>query len=94
MHIVRIEHPVPNFAAWKKIFDSDPLGRQQSGVRRYRILRSVDDPGYVMVDLEFDTLVQATATLERLRQLWGRVEGTIINKPEGRLVEVTECVDL
>ena len=94
MHIVRIEHPVPNFAAWKKVFDSDPLGRQQSGVRRYRVLRPVEDPGYVMVDLEFDTLAQATATLERLRQLWGRVEGTIINRPQGRVVEVAECVDL
>ena len=94
MHIVRIEHPVPNFAAWKKVFDSDPLGRQQSGVRRYRVLRPVDDPGYVMVDLEFDTLVQAEATLERLRQLWGRVEGTIISKPQGRLVEVAESVAL
>jgi hypothetical protein len=94
MHIVRIEHPVPNFAAWKKVFDSDPLGRQLSGVRRYRVLRPVDDPGYVMVDLEFDTLVQAEATLERLRQLWGRVEGTIINKPQGRLVEVAESVEL
>ena len=94
MHIVRIEHPVPNFAAWKKVFDSDPLGRQLSGVRRYRVLRPVDDPGYIMVDLEFDTLVQAEATLERLRQLWGRVEGTIINKPQGRLVEVAESVEL
>jgi len=34
MHILRIEHPVPNFDAWKKAFDSDPLGREQSGVRR------------------------------------------------------------
>ena len=24
--------------------------------RRYRVLRSVDDPGYVMIDLEFDTM--------------------------------------
>jgi hypothetical protein len=93
MHILRIEHPVPDFGAWKKAFDSDPLGRQRSGVRRYRVLRPVDDPGYVMVDLEFDTLLQAEAAHERLRQLWGRVEGTIIDAPRGRVVEVAESVE-
>jgi hypothetical protein len=38
MYILRIEHAVPDFAAWKKAFDSGPLGRKRSGVRRYRIL--------------------------------------------------------
>jgi hypothetical protein len=94
MHILRIEHPVPDFAAWKKAFDSDPLGRKKSGVLRYRVLRPVDDQRYVMVDLEFGTLAQAEATLERLRQVWGRVEGTIIEKPHGRIVEVAESAEL
>jgi hypothetical protein len=39
MHILRIEHPVPNFDTWKTAFDSDPIGRKQSGMHRYRILR-------------------------------------------------------
>jgi hypothetical protein len=26
MPILRIEHPVPDFDAWKTAFDSDPLG--------------------------------------------------------------------
>ena len=54
MPILRIEHPVPDFDAWKQAFDSDPLDRKRSGVRRYRILRSLDDPNYAIVDLEFD----------------------------------------
>ncbi len=94
MYILRIEHPVPDFAAWKKAFDSDPLGRRRSGVQRYRVLRPLDDPGFVMVDLEFDTLVLAEETHARLRQLWGRVEGTIINRPRSRLVEVAESIEL
>jgi hypothetical protein len=36
MHILRIEHPVPNYNAWKAAFDSDPIDREGSGVRRYR----------------------------------------------------------
>jgi hypothetical protein len=94
MYILRIEHPVPDFVAWKKAFDSDPLGRQRSGVQRYRLLRPLDDPGVVMVDLEFDALAQAEDTHARLRQLWGRVDGTIINQPRSRLVEVSESVEL
>lgn len=54
MPILRIEHQVPDFAGWKQAFDSDPAGRERSGVRRYAILRAVDDPNYVLIDLEFD----------------------------------------
>jgi hypothetical protein len=94
MHILRIEHAVPDYGAWKKAFDSDPLGRQRSGVRRYRVLRPIDDARYVMVDLEFDTLAQAEATHRALRQVWGQVEGKVIEKGSARIVEVTEAVEL
>ena len=94
MHILRIEHRVPDFGAWKNAFDGDPMGRQRSGVRRYRVLRAVDDARYVMIDLEFDTLAQAEAMSGALRQMWGRVEGKIIEKPSARIVEVAESVEL
>ena len=29
MHILRIEHPVPDYDAWKQAFDSDPIGRER-----------------------------------------------------------------
>jgi hypothetical protein len=48
MYILRIEHPVADYDAWKEAFDSDPIGRERSGVRRYRILRTTDDPSHVM----------------------------------------------
>jgi ribosomal protein L35AE/L33A len=60
---LRIEHPVPDYGAWKQAFDSDPVGREEAGVRRYRVSRAVDDPNYVMVDLEFDTTSEAEALL-------------------------------
>jgi hypothetical protein len=85
---------VPDVEAWKKAFDSDPLGRRRSGVRRYRILRPVDDQHYVLVDLEFETLSRAQAMLEALRRLWGQVEGTVIGKGRARIVEVGETVEL
>ena len=88
MHILRIEHPVPNFDTWKEAFDSDPIGREQSGVRRYRILRPTDDPNYVMVDLEFDSASEAEAVHASLRELWRRVE--VMHSPQARIVEPVE----
>ena len=88
MHILRIEHPVPNFDAWKEAFDSDPIGRERSGVRRYRVLRPTDDPNYVMIDLEFDSLSGAEAVYAALRELWGRVD--VMHSPQARIVEAVE----
>lgn len=90
MYILRIEHPVPDFDGWKRAFDSDPVGREKSGVRRYRILRPIDDEKYVMIDLEFDTASQAEALLAAMRIVWGRVEGTIMMNPQARIVEAVE----
>ena len=90
MPILRIEHPVPDFDGWKKAFDNDPVGREQSGVRRYQILQSIDDPNYVMIDLEFDTKDQAEALLAAMRQVWSRVEGQVMWNPQARIVKVVE----
>lgn len=94
MYILQIEHPVPNYEGWKKAFDSDPVNRKQSGVRHYKISRKIDDPNYVMVDLEFDNLTDAEACHEKLRNLWNRVQGTVMNNPQSRIIEVIDSVDL
>jgi hypothetical protein len=90
MIIVQIEHPVPNFDAWKKAFDSDPVGRERSGVRRYQVLRPIDNPNYSIVDLEFNSSSEGEAFLAAMREVWRRVEGTIIESPRVRIVEVVE----
>jgi len=91
MYVLRIEHPVPDYDGWKKAFDSDPVGRGKAGVRRYQILRAVDDPNHVMIDLEFDTAGQAEALLAALRGTWGRVQGTLMRDPRSRIVQVMEA---
>ncbi len=90
MHILQIEHPVRDYDGWKNAFDSDPVGRKTAGVRRYRVLRPVDDAKYVMIDLEFDTASEAEALLAAMRVVWGRVGGTIMTDPRTRIVEVVE----
>jgi hypothetical protein len=88
MYVLRIEHPVPDFEAWKRAFDSDPIGRKGSGVRRYRVLRAVHDPNYVMIDLEFDGLSEAEAVHAGLRSMWGGVD--VMENPQARIVEAVE----
>jgi hypothetical protein len=93
MPILRIEHPVSGFDSWKTAFDSDPVGRKQAGVRHYQILRSIDDPNYVMIDLEFDSKGEAEALLGAMREVWGRVAGPIMSNPQARIVERVESRD-
>ncbi len=73
MITLQIEHKVPSFEGWKKAFESDPINRKKSGVLHYGIFRPVDDPNYVIVDLEFEHLKDAEDILESLRKLWGKV---------------------
>ncbi|MEX2457630.1 MAG: hypothetical protein WD770_01435 [Actinomycetota bacterium] len=91
MSILRIEHSVKDFGQWKQAFDSDPAGRERSGVRRYQVMRPVDDPNFVMIDLEFETPEAAEALLASMRVLWQGVAATIISNPTARIVETVEA---
>ena len=94
MPIVRIEHAVPAFDQWKQTFERDPADRKGSGVRRYRILRQVDEPNYVMVDLEFDSLAEAEAFLATMQQLWSGPGKAVMHNPRARIADVVEVADI
>ena len=94
MIVLQIEHPVPSFEGWKKAFESDPIGRKKAGVRRYRIFRPVDNPNYVIIDLEFDNLQEAQEALVALQKLWQKVEGKVMMDPKARMLELTEATEL
>lgn len=72
MSVLVIQHPVRDFQAWKRAFDSDPAGRAKNGVTRHAIYRPRDDPNYVIVSLEFASREQAQRFLDlpSLRQAW------------------------
>ena len=93
MIVLQIEHPVPDYDGWKKVFDSDPMGRKQSGVIRYKIFRQTDNLNYVIVELEMNSLDEAKNLLVKLQQLWKQIEGKIITGPKGRIIEMAEGKD-
>ena len=90
MTILQIEHQVPNYDGWKKAFDSDPIDRKKSGVKRYRVYRPTDDPNYVVIDLEFDDHNNAEEALNALKGLWSKVEGTVMVNPKTRILDVVD----
>jgi hypothetical protein len=68
---------VPDYNNWKRAFDIDPVNRKKMGVRNYRILRPVDNPNFVIIDLDFDSAQNAEALLAAMREVWKDVEGKI-----------------
>jgi hypothetical protein len=93
MLILQIEHQVPDFDSWKKAFDNDPLNRKQSGVRSYRIFKTIGNPNYLIVELEFDNLPEAEKMHEGLKQLWRGAGSKVMTNPQSRIVETVESIE-
>ena len=100
MTTLKIEHAIVDFETWKQAFERDPIGREASGVRRYRVFRPEDDPRYVLIDLDFDGAAQAHAFLEKLEGVWRRADlspglarpaGETATKPRARILEEVDA---
>ena len=94
MPTLRIEHAVPNFDMWKRAFDNDPADRKGSGVTRFRVSRGVDDPNFVMIDLDFPTVAEAQKLLDFMEQLWVGPAKAFMVDPRARIVETVADVNL
>jgi hypothetical protein len=95
MITLHIEHPIRDFDTWKAAFERDPAGRERSGVRHYRVLRPIDDPNYIMIDLDFDSVSEAEAFLAAMREVWRSTAAApaLAGDPQARIVEVVESKD-
>lgn len=94
MTTLRIEHAITDYDTWKGAFDRAEAIREQSGVRGYRIQRPVDDPNYLMIDLDFDDVAGAEALLSILREgIWASPERSpgLAGQPHARIVETVEA---
>ena len=90
MYVLNIWHTVSDYAEWKKVFDSDPLGREASGARGFSIERLVGDEHMVIGHLEFDSLSEAEAFAGRLEELWKGPAGRILTDPGYTITEVQD----
>jgi hypothetical protein len=70
MTSLHIEHSVSKLEPWLETFQSFNKFRAEGGVTAVQLRHGVDDPNYVAVDLEFDSV-------ERARAFLGQLETTI-----------------
>jgi hypothetical protein len=93
MFTLQISYPVQDYEAFKKVFDTDPVGRAASGARLVRVFRDTEDQNGVTVLLDFDAKDSANAFLERLRSdVWDKPElvGQLMTAaPTARILEET-----
>lgn len=55
MTTLHIEHAISDFGVWNAAFERFADVRQKYGVRAQRVQHPVDDPHYIVIDLDFDT---------------------------------------
>jgi hypothetical protein len=91
MITLRIEHAVNDYELWKTAFDNFAEARAKAGVRSVAIRRPVDDPKYLMLDLEFDTASGAEAFAGFLEQhVWSSPASSpaLAGAPQTRILDL------
>jgi len=90
MPTLQIEHSISDFTTWKSAFDRFAEVRERSGVRQQQVRRRVDDPHYLVIDLDFDTTAAAEAFLGFLREhVWSSTANApaLVGTPKARILE-------
>lgn len=93
MTTLHIEHPITDFDVWKAAFARFEQARAQSGVRAQRVYRPLDDPRYVVIDLDFDTSADAQRFLQFLETtVWASRDSSpsLDGAPQTRLLDLAE----
>ncbi len=67
---LHIENTVHDYHSWKRAFDKFDRFRVAGGVRQYRVSRRAEDPTTVVIDLDFDSIDDATAFRQSLQKVW------------------------
>jgi hypothetical protein len=91
MTTLRIEHAIHDYGLWLKAFDSFERARAQAGVRSFAVRQPVDDPKYLMVDLEFDTQGQAESFADFLHnRVWSSPASSpaLAGHPQTRILDL------
>ncbi len=69
MATLHIENTVRDFDTWTAAFNKFERFRADNNVRSYRLSRYVEDPNKITVDLEFDSVEDATAFSIQLKRI-------------------------
>jgi hypothetical protein len=90
MTTLHIEHPITDLNLWFAAFDRFDEARAKAGVRAQRILHPVDDPNYIVVDLDFTTTEEAQKFLAFLQNnIWSSTDTApaLAGTPQTKLLQ-------
>ena len=90
MPTLHIEHPITDYATWRAAFDKLAGTRRAAGVVADRVQQPVDDPRYVVVDLDFGTVDQAAGFLRFLQaQVWSAPANSpaLVGAPQVKILD-------
>lgn len=89
MTTLHIEHAISDFGTWSAAFARFAEARATFGVRAQRVQQPIDDPQYVVIDLDFDTPDEASRFLGFLRaEVWSS-EGNapaLVGAPQAKIL--------
>lgn len=93
MATLHIQHPITDIETWTGAFNRMADARRSAGVVGERVQRPFDDPRYVVIDLDFDTVPAAIAFLNFLKtRIWGTENAPALAGPAEALI--LETVDV
>jgi hypothetical protein len=90
MATLHIQHPITDFGVWAAAFNGFADARRHAGVRAERIQQPVDNPKFVVIDLDFDSTDAARSFLGFLSsQVWGDLQSSpaLAGTPETMILE-------
>jgi hypothetical protein len=90
MVTLHIQHAITDFDTWTSAFQRFGDARSNAGVRSERILRPVDDPKFVVIELDFDTTGEARSFQGFLTtQVWANPKNApgLAGTPETMILE-------
>lgn len=90
MTTLHIEHAISDFGVWSAAFERFADVRTKFGVRGQRVQRPVDDPNYVVLDLDFDTPDDASRFLGFLQaNVWSSTSNApaLVGTPQTRILQ-------
>jgi hypothetical protein len=88
MTTLHIEHPITDLTAWLAAFDRFAEARAKAGVQAQRIQHPIDDPKYIIIDLDFTTTEEAQRFLAFLNNMvWSSTDNApaLAGAPQTRL---------
>jgi hypothetical protein len=91
---LHIEHPITDLNVWLAAFDRFADARANAGVRAQRVQHPVDDPNYILIDLDFTTLEEAQRFLAFLKnKVWGSTDNApaLAGTPQTKLLQQAQA---